>query len=115
MKRFNITVNGLSYEVEVEEVLEDKPRKKAPAAAAVNPKQHAIRKESGGVSAPMPGVITEIHVQVGDLVSTDQPVLILEAMKMENEITTGKSGKIKEILIESGQTVAAGDLLIVIE
>ncbi|MHB1405678.1 MAG: biotin/lipoyl-containing protein [Desulfitobacteriaceae bacterium] len=114
MKRFNITVNSLSYEVEVEEVFEDKPRKKVPVAAA-NPKQHAVRKESGGVSAPMPGVITEIHIRIGDLVSTDQPVLILEAMKMENEILAGKNGEIKEILVESGQKVAAGDLLIVIE
>lgn len=114
MKKFNITVNGLAYEVEVEEITsEEKPKKKA--AASSNPKQHVVKRDNGGVTAPMPGVVTEIHVQVGDEITEDDSVLILEAMKMENEILAGKGGIVKDILVSSGQTVAVGDLLIVIE
>lgn len=113
MKRFNITVNGLGYEVEVEEVGNDRPTKKP--AAKDNSQKHVVRKGNGGVTAPMPGVITDIRVKVGDQISEAQTLMILEAMKMENEITSGKHGIVKELVVSSGQTVAAGDLLLVIE
>lgn len=117
MRRFNITVNGSTYEVEVEEVEEevgnDKLAKKP--AAKNNSRKYAVSKENSGVTAPMPGVITDIRVKVGDEISDGQMLMILEAMKMENEIASGKEGVIKEIVVSSGQTVAAGDLLLVIE
>ena len=130
MKKFNITVNGLAYEVEVEEVTvkaalpasapakTPAPAKKNGAKAAQGAKakpQPAAPKQGEGVTAPMPGLVTEILVEVGDTVTDDQTVLILEAMKMENEIIAGKNGVVKEIAVTSGQTVAAGDMLIVLE
>ena len=113
MRRFNITVNGLAYEVEVEEVGNDRPAKKT--ADKDNSQIHVVRKGNGGVTAPMPGVITDIRVKVGEQISEAQTLMILEAMKMENEISSGKFGVVKEIVVSSGQTVAAGDLLLVIE
>ena len=113
MRRFNITVNGLAYEVEVEEIGNDRPAKKP--AAKDNSQKHVVRKGNSGVTAPMPGVITDIRVKVGDQISEAQTVMILEAMKMENEISAGKFGVVKEIVVSYGQTVAAGDLLLVID
>lgn len=113
MRRFNITVNGSVYEVEVEEVGHDKPAKKT--ADKDYSQKHIVRKGNGGVKAPMPGVITDIRVKVGEQILEAQTLMILEAMKMENEISAGKFGIVKEIVVSSGQTVAAGDLLLVIE
>lgn len=113
MRRFNITINGSVYEVEVEEVGHDKPAKKT--ADKEYSQKHIVRKGNGGVKAPMPGVITDIRVKVGEQILEAQTLMILEAMKMENEISAGKFGIVKEIVVSSGQTVAAGDLLLVIE
>lgn len=116
MRRFNITVNGSVYEVEVEEVGHDKPAKKtAVKDYSQKSQKHIVRKGNGGVTAPMPGVITDIRVKVGERILEAQTLMILEAMKMENEISAGKFGVVKEIVVSSGQTVAAGDLLLVID
>ena len=63
----------------------------------------------------MPGKVVEVLVAVGDEVSKDQGVLIIEAMKMENEIRATASGKVKEIRVSPGQTVESGELLVVLE
>lgn len=67
------------------------------------------------VKAPLPGSVWEVKVAVGDTVEEDQVVLILEAMKMENEIAAEEEGTVKAILVEKGQAVKAGDPLIEIE
>ena len=67
------------------------------------------------VTSPLPGSIWEVKVAVGDQVEEDQVVLVLEAMKMENEIFTDFGGTVKEVLVEKGQTVKAGDPLVEIE
>lgn len=67
------------------------------------------------VSAPLPGSVWEIKVAVGDTVEEDQVVLILEAMKMENEIVAEEGGTVKAVLVEKGQAVKAGDPMIEIE
>lgn len=67
------------------------------------------------VSAPLPGSVWEVKVAVGDAIEEDQVVLILEAMKMENEIAAEEGGTVKAVLVEKGQAVKAGDPLIEIE
>ena len=81
----------------------------APAAAPAAPVE-------GGepVNSPLPGSIVEIVAKVGDTVKNGQPILILEAMKMENEILAPKDGVIAQILVERGQFVNNGDVLAVI-
>ncbi len=67
------------------------------------------------VGAPMPGTITEILVEVGDEVKTDEELLILEAMKMENPIVAPADGKVAEIKVKEEDKVATNDILVVIE
>jgi len=71
--------------------------------------------ESSAVVAPLPGLIQKIFVNVGDSVRAGQHVLIMEAMKMENEIQTSRDGIIKEIKVKIGDSVNEGDVLIILE
>jgi len=125
MKKYLIKVNGTQYEVEVEEVKAVEaakenavPVKTAPApAAAPAPRPAAsapAAPAAGGsqVKAPMPGTIIKVNVSVGDAVKKGQVLLVLEAMKMENEITAPVDGKIAAINVEKGKSVNAGDLMV---
>ncbi len=116
MKNLRITVNGVSYDVQVEELSEGA----APAAVATPaPKAvpKAVPKATGAagatkVTAPMPGTILSVNVSVGQQVSEGQAVVILEAMKMENEIPAPCSGTVASINVEKGATVETGAVLI---
>jgi biotin carboxyl carrier protein len=113
----NVIVNGKSYEVEL-----DRPAKPAvskpvarptaaPAAApvATAPTPKAAPTAGGaGIKAPLPGVILDIKVKVGDAVSKGQTVAILEAMKMENNINADREGTVVSINVEKGQSIAEG-------
>ena len=134
IKKFRITVNGEVYEVEVEEtgsegsvapVQTSAPRPVAPvarpvASAPVKAASPAAARPAAGpagagsVTAPMPGTILEVKVSVGDQVKAGQPVVILEAMKMENEITATQDGTVKEVRVSKGATVNPGDVLVTI-
>ncbi len=70
---------------------------------------------SGEVSVPMQGTIVKVLVEVGQDVEAGQSVVVLEAMKMENQITAEKSGKVKEIKVAAGDTVGSGDVVVIIE
>lgn len=70
---------------------------------------------SGAVLSPMPGKIMSVKVKVGDVVSANQVVCVLEAMKMENEVQTEVAGKVKEVRVRAGETVEGGQVLIVVE
>jgi acetyl-CoA/propionyl-CoA carboxylase biotin carboxyl carrier protein len=70
---------------------------------------------SGDVAVPMQGTIIKVLVAVGDVVEAGQAVCVLEAMKMENNITTGKAGTVKEIRVAPGDTVGSGDVVVVVE
>lgn len=130
MKKFNITVNGTTYEVDVEEVggvpsAPVAPRAAAPRAAAPAPvaqpakpaaPKAAAPAPAGGntVTSPMPGTILDIKVSEGDTVADGDVLCILEAMKMENEIMAPCGGKIVQISVAKGASVNSGDVLIVI-
>lgn len=122
MRKFLINVNGNSYEVEVEEVggasapmaaapvAPAAPAVPAPAAAA--PAAPAAAGEQ--VKSPMPGNILDVKVAVGDTVAESDVLIILEAMKMENEIVAPCSGKVASVNVQKGATVNSDDLLVVI-
>ncbi|MBI3302917.1 MAG: biotin/lipoyl-binding protein [Deltaproteobacteria bacterium] len=84
---------------------------------ATRPGEGSSEGREGGkeVRAFMPGKVVEVLVAVGDEVSKDQGVLIVEAMKMENEVRSEAAGKIKEIRVSPGQAVESGELLVVLE
>lgn len=138
MRKFIINVNGNSYEVEVEEVKDGvaaapstvqktsvQPaapvQKSEPAAAStakpVEPPKAAASVPAGGlkITSPMPGNIWDIKVSTGDTIKKGDVVLILEAMKMENEIMAPKDGKIASIHVTKGATVNSGDVLVVMD
>lgn len=129
MKYFNITVNGKVYQVTAEEVgapggMTSAPAPAVPAPAPAVPAPAPATAPAaaprpapapgGGevMSAPMPGTIIEVSVSVGQAVSKGQPVLVLEAMKMENEVFAAQSGTVAQIFVSKGDTVNAGDPMI---
>jgi len=131
MKKFNITVNGKAYEVEVEEIggvpqapraaraATPAPKAAAPApapAAPAAPAAAAAPPAGGGTSveSPMPGTVLDIKVAAGDAVKSGDVLLILEAMKMENEITAMGDGKVISVNVAKGASVNAGDVLVVL-
>ncbi len=152
MKKFKITVNGISYEVEVEEIggtlsiapsatarpvpvaapvprtvtiaAPGKPTSVAaepvvaPPAPKPAPRPVACAKpltiKGEVVKAPMPGTILEIKVNLGQEVTEGDTLLVLEAMKMENEIYAPASGRINEIPVNKGDSVNSEDVLVII-
>jgi acetyl-CoA/propionyl-CoA carboxylase biotin carboxyl carrier protein len=87
------------------------PRPRRPASAA----GAAAGAGSGRVAVPMQGTIVKVLVKVGDAVEAGQPVVVLEAMKMENNVNADKSGTVTEIKVEAGQSVGTGDVVVVID
>ena len=122
MKRYNVTVNGVVYDVVVEEVtggvapapVVAPAAKPAPAAApapAAKPAAPAANAKCS-VSAPMPGNILAVNVKVGDKVEKGAVLCILEAMKMENEVMAPDAGTVTSVTVSKGSTVQAGDVLV---
>lgn len=120
LRKFKISVDGTQYLVEMEEVgaPTPTPADTAPAASAAPAPAPApaaapapVAAGSHAQTAPMPGTILDIHVKVGDVVTANQPVMILEAMKMENEVVAEQAGTIASINVEKGAMVNPGDTL----
>lgn len=131
LRKFKIKVDGQEYQVEMEEIGAVTPAAPvapvaspaAPAAPAVEaapapaaPAAPAAATPAGAdaMPSPMPGNILRILVNVGDTVTENQPLMILEAMKMENEIVAAKAGVVAGIHVKEGQVVNPGDALITI-
>ena len=120
MSKYRITVDGKTYEMDVELIGANgaavqpvakavAPAVSAPAAPAPAAKPAAA--STGAVTAPMPGTILKVLKASGDAVKAGDVVLILEAMKMENEISAPADGVIGSLSLTEGSTVAGGDLL----
>ena len=122
MRKFMITVNGATYEVDVEEVggaqTAAPVRAAAPVAAApvaAAPAAASTATAAGeSVKAPMPGNILDVKVKVGDTVKQGDALVVLEAMKMENDIPAPHDGKVVQVCVQKGATVNAGDALVVL-
>ncbi len=126
MRRFRITVNGKVFEVEAEE-LPGAPTRPPAAFATEKPEpkpfqapvahEGALKASNAGatsVEAPLPGLVLDVKVVPGQSVEEGQVLVILEAMKMENEITADQAGVVKDVLVAKGASVAAGDPLVVL-
>ena len=118
MKKYNVNVNGNLYEITLEVVDGAAPvaapaPQAAPAPAAAQATPVAAGAES--VNAPMPGTILAVNVTVGQTVNAGDTLMILEAMKMENEISAPKAGKVASIAVTKGANVDSGAVLCVIE
>ncbi|MDR3142693.1 MAG: biotin/lipoyl-binding protein [Tannerellaceae bacterium] len=142
MKSFKYTINGNVYKVHINSVVEDiaevevngtpfkvkmeKPTKKqvvtikraaqAPTTATGEPivSRPAASTSQGAVRSPLPGVILEVKCKIGDTVKRGQTIIILEAMKMENNINADREGVIKEIKVNKGDSVLENAELVVI-
>ncbi len=117
-----VSVNGESYSVEMEK--EPEPEKKKVVVRPVAQPQPAPEVASAkpgkvnpnnALKAPLPGVVTEIKVNVGDEVSAGDTVVVLEAMKMANNLEAEKSGKVTAVLVQVGESVMEDTPLVVIE
>lgn len=132
MRTFRVAINGNTYDVDIEEITADSgtnetlaiPAKTAamqtssqPAAPAATPTPVRKLKTNGNsnggmVSAQMPGTIIEIRVKKGDTVTRGEPLVILEAMKMANEVVAPADGTVHQIHVEPKDSVNAGDPLV---
>lgn len=126
MRKFRITVNGKAYEVEVEEIggtpqvakVYEMP-KQAPVTAGTPVAANVANTppptaKSGGkdVTAPIPGKILRVPVTKGQKVSTGDLLMVIEAMKMENEVLADEPATVADILVKEGDTVVTGAVLL---
>ncbi|WP_457576381.1 biotin/lipoyl-containing protein [Desulfomarina sp.] len=132
MKLFRVVVNDIEYRVAIEELRDESTPTEKPApssataptpprqqpvtpAASPSPQPAAAESDPGGnISAPMPGTVISIPVSQGSSVTKGETLLVLEAMKMENDIKAPSDGTVQEIKVSEGASVNAGDILIVL-
>ena len=116
----HVVVNGVDYEVEIEGAKAStvskpqvSPAPKSANSAMITPST-ATPSPRSSVKCPLPGTVLSVKVAVGDTVAAGQTLVVLEAMKMENNIDADRAGVVKQILVQQGATVMEGDVLIVI-
>ena len=127
-KAVELEVNGTPYTVEMEtevgatpavskpvvKIAQPETPKAAPKPVSV-PQAPAAARSGYSIKSPLPGVILDIYVKAGDSVKPGQHVLLLEAMKMENNIDAEKEGVVKEVRVQRNDAVMEGDVLIIFE
>ena len=119
MKNLRITVNGVAYDVQVEELGADAPAGVSPAPAPAAAPKAAVKKAVSAaagekVAAPMPGTIVSVNVSEGQSVKQGDVLVVLEAMKMENEIKAPKDGTVSSVAVSKGESVDTGATLVTI-
>ena len=112
-----VEVNGIDYEIELEKTDRRKTEivrseKTKPALEVVKTSSKPVAASAGSVLAPIPGLVLRILVKEGDSITAGETVLILEAMKMESEITSATTGIISKIHVKEGASVQEGEILI---
>lgn len=123
--KYIVTINDKSYEVEVEKgqativkttQIAAQPIKEIPVPAVAEAPAHLPSAVPGElIKAPMPGGIVDIKVQAGAAVKKCEVLIILEAMKMENEITAPRDGIVAQIIVAKGASVSTGDILLALQ
>lgn len=117
----HVEVNGTPYLVEMEKVVKTvakpvvKARPTTPAAPTTQLNRPSVAAGAGTIKSPLPGVILNVKVNVGDAVKKGDTIIILEAMKMENAIKADRDGKIASISVKQGESVLEGAALVTIE
>lgn len=118
MRIYKVKVNGKTFEVKILSVSETEPLEvgtvKAAAPATPTPAASAAPASGKPVESPMQGTILDVKVKMGDEVKAGDTLLILEAMKLENEIKAPSNGKVLEIRVQKGATVNSKDVLVVL-
>ena len=114
MKKYRVTVNGTAYEIQLEELTGAAPAAAPAPAAAAAPAPAAAPAGGEQVTSPMPGTILDVKVAQGAAVKKGDVLMILEAMKMENEIMAPCDGTAASVSVIKGATVESGSLLCVI-
>ena len=118
-----LEVNGTPYKVEIDKELKQTktPKLVRPAAVPSTDAHPTVIKTqspgvatTGSIKSPLPGVILDVHIKVGDMVKRGQKILVLEAMKMENNIDSDKEGRVVEVKAKKGDNVLEGDVLVII-
>ncbi|WP_322495542.1 biotin/lipoyl-containing protein [Chloroflexus sp.] len=132
MKRLRITVNGISYEVEVEVLADDDeatltaptsinalpparaatPPSSAPAASPAAPPPNTPPSGPGILTSPIAGIVAEIKVNIGDHVKENDPLVVIEAMKMNSNVSSPVAGTIRSINVKVGDSVRQGQPLL---
>ena len=114
MKKYRVNVNGTAYEVEIEE-MNGAPAAAPVAAAPAAAPAPAASGAGESITSPMPGNILAVNVAAGDMVKKGQVLMVLEAMKMENEIMASHDGKVTAVAVTKGAAVESGALLCTIQ
>ncbi|MHB8984032.1 MAG: biotin/lipoyl-containing protein [Carboxydocellales bacterium] len=128
MKLFQVVVNGNNYQIQVEEIINGiMPKEKnnqmpkassAPQLVVVPSERKDTRQKSsvgGEIKAHMPGIIGSILKEVGEAVELGETIMLLEAMKLENDVMASKNGVLAKLHVQEGQSVNAGEVLAEIE
>ena len=113
---YKIDVDGKQAVVSIEEIAEKISVVKPISLGGIERVEKAeVKAEPGAIYAMLPGTVVKIFVEEGESINAGDPILVLEAMKMENEITSPKSGVVKKLNVRKGEKVETGDLLAIIE
>jgi biotin carboxyl carrier protein len=121
---YSVLLDGASYEVRIQQSQQGLTASAAGRRFAVEVRdprdasrnsRAAIGSGRQNVTAPMPGKVVRVLVGAGDLVETSQGLVVVEAMKMQNELKASRPGRVMEIRAREGETVGAGDILVVLE